>query len=82
MHTNTDIFDFKFVDRKVEKNIVKEFIQSEDSVLWIDGIHGVGKSYFIEKYIIPTMQSLYEYTLYINNILINHQMNLKVIWNF
>lgn len=66
MHTNTDIFDFKFVDRKVEKNIVKEFIQSEDSVLWIDGIHGVGKSYFIEKYIIPTMQSLYEYTLYIN----------------
>lgn len=66
MHTNTDIFDFKFVDRKIEKNIVDEFIQSEDSVLWIDGIHGVGKSYFIEKYIIPRIKSQYEYTLYIN----------------
>lgn len=66
MHTNTDIFDFKFVDRDIEKGIVNEFIQSEDSVLWIDGIHGVGKSYFIEKFIVPTMQSQYEYTLYIN----------------
>lgn len=66
MYSNTDIFNFKFVDREIEKSKVDEFIQSENSVLWLDGIHGVGKSFFIEKYIIPMMQSHYEYIIYVN----------------
>lgn len=66
MYSNTDIFNFKFVDREIEKNKIDEFIQSEDSVLWIDGVHGVGKSFFIEKYIIPMMQSHYGNIIYVN----------------
>lgn len=66
MYSNTDIFDFKFVDRDIEKGKIEEFIQSENNILWIDGIHGVGKSYFIEKYVIPKMQLHYKYTIYIN----------------
>lgn len=81
MHTNTDIFDFKFVDREIEKNMVNEFIQSEDSVLWIDGTHGVGKSYFIEKYVIPTMESRYKYTLYINKSSNESKSYLEILVN-
>lgn len=66
MQSNTDIFDFKFVDRMQEKEMTEEFLQSSHIFLWIDGVHGVGKSFFIENYIIPKMKNNFEHVIYVN----------------
>lgn len=66
MHSNTEIFDFKFVDRMQEKEKSEEFLHSSNSFLWIDGVHGVGKSFFIENYIIPKMEKNFKYVVYVN----------------
>ena len=66
MSTNTDIFNFKFVDRDISKDIIENFIQSSENFLWIDGMHGVGKSFFLERYTIPYMKKHFEYVIYIN----------------
>ena len=66
MCSNTELFDFKFVDRTFERNKVKEFLQSSNNFLWIDGVHGVGKSFFIENYVVSLMKEKFQYVIYIN----------------
>lgn len=66
MHSNTEVFNFNFVDRVKEREKVEEFIKSNNNFLWIDGVHGVGKSFFIENYIVPLMKTKYEHVIYIN----------------
>lgn len=46
---NRDIFNFDFVDRIKQEQILLNFINSSENYLWIDGESGVGKSFFIKK---------------------------------
>ena len=66
MCSNTALFKFKFVDRTFERTKVEEFLQSSNNFLWIDGVHGVGKSFFIENYVVPLMKKKFSYVIYIN----------------
>ena len=66
MHSNTEIFDFKFVDREKEKEKIDEYWESPNNFLWLDGVHGVGKSFFIENYIIPIAKKKFEFVVYVN----------------
>ena len=52
---NRDIFDFDFIDRKKQEAIAQNFLANDsiDNFLWIDGESGIGKSFFIEKRIVP-----------------------------
>lgn len=53
---NIDLFKFKFVDREVERKVVKKFLfdSNNDKILWIHGESGVGKTelvkYFTENF--------------------------------
>ncbi len=62
---NTKIFNFKFVDRVKERNILSQFLSHklESNVLWIDGPSGVGKTYFVEKNILSQQK---ENVIYLN----------------
>lgn len=46
---NRDIFNFDFVDRVRQQQILTNFMDSSENYLWIDGESGVGKSFLIEK---------------------------------
>lgn len=49
-HNNIDIFNFKFVNRSKERNELYNFIYQEKiNVLWVNGVRGVGKSFFLNK---------------------------------
>lgn len=53
-----DLFDFRFVDRKNEKNIVENFFSEHSgNTLWIKGASGLGKTTFF-KYVLE-QQSTY-----------------------
>lgn len=49
---NTDLFNFKFVDREIERKIVENFILTShvDKVLWVHGKSGVGKTELIKYF--------------------------------
>ena len=49
---NMDLFQFKFVDRVIEREVVNKFLLSSnsDSVLWIHGESGVGKTELIKYF--------------------------------
>lgn len=51
---NTELFNFKFVNRIDERKILCQFLNNElqSNILWINGESGVGKTYFIEKNIL------------------------------
>lgn len=46
---NRDIFNFDFVDRIKQQQILMNFINSSENYLWIDGESGVGKSFFVKR---------------------------------
>ena len=51
---NTDFFDFEFVDRKTERDIIYDFsdfsiAQISKKTLWIKGKHGVGKTFLLNN---------------------------------
>lgn len=48
---NRDIFQFDFVDRKKQQEIIDIFLSdsSNENYLWMNGESGIGKSFFIEK---------------------------------
>ena len=49
-HNNIDIFNFKFVNRSKERNELYNFIyQKNINILWVNGVRGVGKSFFLNK---------------------------------
>lgn len=52
---NTDIFDFEFVDRTEEKNVIDKYLDFTKNtahyVLWICGKSGVGKTFLMDNYI-------------------------------
>lgn len=47
---NRDLFNFKFVDRDKQKKDIINLIsgKTKSNVLWIDGPHGVGKSFLLD----------------------------------
>lgn len=51
---NTELFNFKFVNRISERKTLCQFLNNElqSNILWINGESGVGKTYFIEKNIL------------------------------
>ncbi|MCM1235337.1 MAG: hypothetical protein NC489_34995 [Ruminococcus flavefaciens] len=51
---NTELFNFKFVNRINERKVLHTFLnhEMENNILWINGASGVGKTYFIEKNIL------------------------------
>lgn len=48
---NRDIFNFDFVNRERQKQIIEKFLSNDykQNYLWINGNSGIGKSYFIKK---------------------------------
>lgn len=64
---NTEIFNFKFVDRVNERDILSQFLshQLESNLLWINGPSGVGKTYFVEKNILNQQK---ENVIYLNKL--------------
>lgn len=61
---STELFDFRFVDRKKEKNIIEKFFSEHSgNTLWIKGDSGMGKTTFF-KYVLE-QQSTYS-LCYIN----------------
>ncbi len=51
---SSDIFNFEFVDRKLERDSVDEFLNKYEmfnSVLWLSGKRGIGKSFFLTEYV-------------------------------
>lgn len=50
---NVELFDFSFVDREEQTQKVNSALKSESfkNVIWINGEHGVGKSYFVDHII-------------------------------
>lgn len=51
---NRDIFNFDFVDRERQKQIIEKYlaIDNNQNYLWINGNSGIGKSFFIKKKIL------------------------------
>lgn len=49
---NKDLFAFKFVDRKIERDFVRGFLlnSNSDNILWIHGESGVGKTELIKYF--------------------------------
>lgn len=49
---NNDLFNFKFVDREIERNVVKKFLfdSNNDKILWIHGESGVGKTELVKYF--------------------------------
>lgn len=47
---NTSLFNFKFVDRDIPKNEIRKMLdgRTESNVIWMQGSHGVGKTFLIE----------------------------------
>lgn len=53
---NRDIFNFNFVDRERQKQIIEKYLtaDSNQNYLWINGNSGIGKSFFIKKKILDS----------------------------
>ena len=49
---NREIFNFDFVDRTIQRDIIFNYFQKTDNYLWIDGESGVGKTFFVENVIL------------------------------
>lgn len=51
---NRDIFNFEFVDRERQKQIIEKYLATNNNqnYLWINGNSGIGKSFFIKKKIL------------------------------
>lgn len=49
---NKDLFVFKFVDREIERKIVRNFLldSNTENILWIHGESGVGKTELIKYF--------------------------------
>lgn len=49
---NMDLFQFRFVDRKIEREVVNRFLLTSipDKILWIHGESGVGKTELIKYF--------------------------------
>jgi Tfp pilus assembly protein PilF/KaiC/GvpD/RAD55 family RecA-like ATPase len=61
------IFDFDFVDRVDERKQIDEFsAQPSQNILWVNGDSGIGKTFFIEKYICSKYESNDYKIVYIN----------------
>lgn len=45
---STNLFQFPFTDRSVERKILFDFIKSkhDTNILWLNGDHGIGKTFF------------------------------------
>lgn len=52
---NTDIFNFEFVDRQNEREMVDKFLmnsyESSGYALWLSGKRGTGKTFFLTQYV-------------------------------
>ena len=47
---NTDLYNFRFSDRDNERLILRNFLSdNKDKILWIKGVSGAGKSFFVKK---------------------------------
>lgn len=48
---STSLFQFPFTDRFAEREKMNEFIESEhgSNILWINGDHGIGKTFFLDN---------------------------------
>ena len=48
---NTDLFRFDFVDRENQKLLIQNLFENktESNILWLNGPHGVGKSFFLKN---------------------------------
>lgn len=48
---STNLFQFPFTDRSVERGKLSDFIESEKdaNILWINGNHGIGKTFFLDN---------------------------------
>lgn len=66
---NTELFNFKFVDRINERKTLCTFLnhEMENNILWLNGASGVGKTYFIEKNILDNKKEN-DVVVYINKI--------------
>lgn len=51
--TNKDLFNFKFVDREIERKLICNFLldSKSDKILWVHGESGVGKTELIKYFI-------------------------------
>ena len=53
---NTDLFKFELVDRMHERAIVDQYLskphQGVEHILWISGLRGTGKSYFLTEHVL------------------------------
>lgn len=48
---STSLFQFPFTDRSAEREKLSDFIESEQdtNILWINGNHGIGKTFFLDN---------------------------------
>lgn len=48
---STNLFQFPFTDRSEEREKLSDFIRSEQdtNILWINGNHGIGKTFFLDN---------------------------------
>lgn len=48
---STNLFQFPFTDRTAEREKLSDFIKSEHNtnILWINGNHGIGKTFFLDN---------------------------------
>ena len=47
---NTDLYNFRFSDRDNERLILRNFLSdNKDKILWIKGVSGAGKSFFVKN---------------------------------
>lgn len=57
---STDLFLFPFTDRSVERNKLLDFVKSEydTNILWINGNHGIGKTFFLDNVLSENTENL------------------------
>lgn len=48
---STSLFQFPFTDRSAEREKISDFIESDQdaNILWINGNHGIGKTFFLDN---------------------------------
>lgn len=57
---STDLFQFPFTDRSVERKKLSDFVKSEQdtNTLWINGNHGIGKTFFLDNVLSENTENL------------------------